>query len=176
MSFTMTETIQYALRGESTSSGKNAGVEATRANLKLAEALPSVSIAVDKTGVFIGNASKPQVPIQHHALDPEATYALDIPLDSLELPQELSHCRNDYTLASLRLGASIIDRSKRFDTIIRCIRELQVAVDLFNYSNTNVHASALLYGAIEERYQAEFPSIPIAMGKMRDSLLATMTV
>ncbi|KAH6917742.1 hypothetical protein BKA70DRAFT_1415790 [Coprinopsis sp. MPI-PUGE-AT-0042] len=122
--------------GESTSSGKNAGVEATRANLKLAEALPSVSIAVDKTGVFIGNASKPQVPIQHHALDPEATYALDIPLDSLELPQgTVALSQHDYTLASLRSAASIIDRSQTSSNMNRQRQNNDVATQ-DRYSQT----------------------------------------
>ncbi|KAH6871079.1 hypothetical protein BKA70DRAFT_1242036 [Coprinopsis sp. MPI-PUGE-AT-0042] len=193
MSFTLTETIQFALRDESTSSGKNAALDATRvslvqsfflsrwlsglplqATLKRPEALPSVSIAVDHTGVFVRNACKPKISGQNHVLDLEGTYTLNTSLESLELPPDLSHCRNDYTLASLRLGASVIDRSRRFDTIVRCIRELQSAVDLFNYSNTNVQASALLYSAVEERYKSDSPSIPIAMGKIRDSMLATI--
>ncbi|KAH6890753.1 hypothetical protein BKA70DRAFT_1234464 [Coprinopsis sp. MPI-PUGE-AT-0042] len=153
----LTETIEWALRDESTSSGKNAGLEHKRAILMQPEALPSVYVAVENADVCIRTRSKPKTPSKAQGSHDKGTYTLNVSLDELELPKGLAACRNDYTLASLRLGASLIDRGNSFDCVVRCIHELQAAVDRFNLSNSNVQASSILYRSIEEHYQSECP-------------------
>ncbi|KAH6906982.1 hypothetical protein BKA70DRAFT_1428494 [Coprinopsis sp. MPI-PUGE-AT-0042] len=165
----LSETLQSMLGEESTSSGKNPGVEAkARATLLRAEALPPLSVTIDDS-IVIKSGSRAPKPSKAPSVSDAKAYTLNIPLDSLELPPELSHCNNDYTLASLRLAASIIDRSQGFDVLVRCIKDLKVAVERFNLANSNVLASSILYQAIENQYADEYPAIPPAMGRITDS-------
>ncbi|KAH6872024.1 hypothetical protein BKA70DRAFT_1241288 [Coprinopsis sp. MPI-PUGE-AT-0042] len=185
----MSETLQCFIREESTSSGRNAGLEAkARATLMRAEALPPVSLEIDDSIIIrsaprmqpnggvsskgaAGSLSLNGATESFNSKD-AAEYTLNVPLDGLDLPPDLLHCRNDYTLVSLRLGASVIDRSQSFDVVVRCIKELQRAVERFNLANSNVLATSILYKAIEGHYANDYPTIPQAMGKITESMLS----
>jgi hypothetical protein len=82
---------------------------------------------------------------------------------------------NDVTQISLRLGASLVDRSERFNTVAELVQALQLAVRDFNEANSNVASTYTSYQAVEQFYSATSPGIPRLMKGMRDSVVTPLT-
>jgi hypothetical protein len=80
----------------------------------------------------------------------------------------------DYTEVSLRLGASVIDRNRCFDTVVEQYRQLSAAVDEFNQANLTVESCSKDYTAFESYYSSRSSSIPKTMARVRDAMLAKL--
>ncbi|KAH6888989.1 hypothetical protein BKA70DRAFT_1442603 [Coprinopsis sp. MPI-PUGE-AT-0042] len=160
---TPTETIQYLL-----ASATGAPVDAAKARASLCrpESLPSLSVEVDGTAICVTSASPsaPPLPPNEHGPDgpPSIPFTNGI--------EQYSEC----TQISLRLGASVIDRTQCLDLVVEHFRRFKSAVDEFNEANLNVASACISYAEVEKYYGARHPPILKTMRCLRDSIIAPL--
>jgi hypothetical protein len=82
---------------------------------------------------------------------------------------------NDIAQISLRLGASLVDRSECFNTVAQLVQALQMAVRDYNEADRNVASTYTSYCAVEKYYSATSPGIPNLMKGMRDAVVTPLT-
>ncbi|KAH6913698.1 hypothetical protein BKA70DRAFT_1218600 [Coprinopsis sp. MPI-PUGE-AT-0042] len=152
---TTTTTIQLLLEA---STGRKPSADATKARelLYQPESLPCITVELDGATISVHTAP-PSLP----------TPLLDEDSPSVKPPiipatKGVSHF-NDAAQISLRLGASVVDRSQCFDTVAQLFQALQSAVNDFNESNLNVAKTSISYRAVEKYYGAHSPGIPKIM-------------
>jgi hypothetical protein len=80
----------------------------------------------------------------------------------------------DYTEVSLRLGASVIDRTRCFDSVVEHFRQLRAAVDSFNQANLTIASCSNDYTAFESYYGTHSASVPNSMRHVLDRMLAEL--
>ncbi|KAH6873995.1 hypothetical protein BKA70DRAFT_1240817 [Coprinopsis sp. MPI-PUGE-AT-0042] len=137
-----------------------------RASLCRPESLPCLSIEVDGATICVTSASPsdPPLPPNEHGPDGPPTIPLTKGIE------RYSEC----TQISLRLGASVIDRTQCLDLVVEHFRRLKSAIDEFNEANLNVASACISYAEIERYYGARHPPILKTMRCLRDSIIAPM--
>ncbi|KAH6903035.1 hypothetical protein BKA70DRAFT_1434003 [Coprinopsis sp. MPI-PUGE-AT-0042] len=129
------------------------------------KSLPSLSLAVDGTSISIISNSPPSSPNEDMPSD-------DCP--SMPYTQGFEQF-TDYSQVSMRLGASIIDRTNCLDLVIKHFQNLKTAIDDYNEANINATSASATYSAFEKYYSSQSPSIPKAMNRLREAMLAQLT-